>query len=124
MTSIGNVNQIVAVIRQQLATRATPFDSRLRRGDGAGGAAAKSSPKDIAALIGQRIKAIDRDDPNRGRKTFRVFLESILLSEFGEDLINDPQFYRVVDDVQHQMETDPSTQGTVSTAIQELVRQA
>jgi len=123
MTSIGNVQQIVAVIRQQLATRASPFDPRLRRGEGSGGAGAKS-PKDIAALIGQRIKAIDRDDPNRGRKTFRVFLESILLSEFGEDLINDPQFYRIVDDVQHQMETDPSTQGTVSIAIQELVSQA
>ena len=124
MTSIGNVQQIVAVIRQQLATRASPLDPRLRRGEGPGGAAAKSPPKDIAALIGQRIKAIDRDDPNRGRKTFRVFLESILLSEFGEDLINDPQFYRIVDDVQHQMETDPSTQGTVSIAIQELVSQA
>ena len=123
MTSIGNVQQIVAVIRQQLATRAAPFEAKLRRGEGTGAAASKSAPKDIAALIGQRIRAIDRDDPNRGRKTFRVFLESILLSEFGEELINDPQFFRVVDDVQHQMETDPATQGSVSVAIQELVRQ-
>jgi hypothetical protein len=124
MTSIGNVQQIVAVIRQQLATRAAPLEARLRRGEGSGGTAAKSTPKDIAALIGQRIKAIDRDDPNRGRKTFRVFVESILLSELGEDLINDPQFYRIVDDVQQQMETDPSTQSSVSAAIEELVRQA
>jgi hypothetical protein len=124
MTSISNIQQIVAVIRQQLATRATPLEPRLRRGEGAAGAAAKSPPKDIAALIGQRIKAIDRDDPNRGRKTFRVFVESILLSEFGEDLINDSQFYRIVDDVQQQMETDPATQASVATATQELVKQA
>jgi hypothetical protein len=124
MTSISNVQQIVAVIRQQLATRAAPLEPRLRRGESTGGAAAKSPPKDIAALIGQRIKAIDRDDPNRGRKTFRVFVESILLSEFGEELINDSQFYRIVDDVQQQMEADPATQASVSTAIQELVKQA
>jgi len=124
MTSINNVQQIVAVIRQQLATRTAPFEPRLRRGESTAGAAAKSPPKDISALIGQRIRAIDRDDPNRGRKTFRVFVESILLSEFGEELINDPQFYRIVDDVQQQMETDPATQTSVSAAIQELVKQA
>jgi hypothetical protein len=124
MISISNVQQIVAVIRQQLATRAAPLEPRLRRGEGAAGTAAKSPPKDIAALIGQRIKAIDRDDPNRGRRTFRVFVESILLSELGEELINDPQFYRIVDDVQQQMETDPMTQASVSAAIQELIKQA
>jgi len=124
MSSIGNVQQIVAVIRQQLATRAGPFEPRLRRGEAAGGVAAKSPPKDVVALIGQRIRAIDRDDPNRGRKTFRVFLESILLSELGEDLIVDAQFYRVVDDVQRQMETDPYTQDSVSAAIHELMKQA
>lgn len=124
MISISNVQQIVAVIRQQQATRAALLEPRLRRNEGAGTAAAKSAPRDIAALITQRIKAIDRDDPNRGRKTFRVFVESILLSELGEDLINDAQFYRIVDDVQQQMEADPSTQSSVSAAIEELVKQA
>jgi hypothetical protein len=124
MTSISNVQQIVAVIRRQLATHAAPLEPRLRRGESPSGAAAKSPPRDIAALIVQRIKAIDRDDPNRGRKTFRVFVESILLSEFGEELINDPQFYRIVDDVQQQMETDPATQASVSAAVRELVKQA
>ncbi len=122
MTSISNVQQIVAVIRQQLAKRADALDARVRRGEG--GAAAKAGSKDLPTLIAERIKAIDRDDPNRGRKTFRVFIESILLSEFGENLINDPQFYRVVDDVQQQMETDPAIQGSVSAAIQNLLKLA
>ncbi len=122
MTSISNVQQIVAVIRQQLAKRADALDARVRRGEG--GAAVKAGSKDLPTLIAERIKAIDRDDPNRGRKTFRVFIESILLSEFGENLINDPQFYRVVDDVQQQMETDPAIQGSVSAAIQNLLKLA
>jgi hypothetical protein len=121
MTSISNVQQIVEVIRQQLATRT---DARVRRSEGAGAPAAKSGPKDITALIGQRIRAIDRDDPNRGRKTFRVFIESMLLSELGEELINDPQFYRIVDDVQQQMETDPAIKSSVSAAIQDLLKLA
>lgn len=36
-----------------------------------------------------------------------MFLESVLLSELGDGLINDPGFYQMVDHVQNQMEADP-----------------
>lgn len=120
MSTISPVQQIVAAIRQQAASRSASFDARLHKKE------VHKTPsrqaRDLGALIAQRILAIDRDDPSRGRKTFRVFVESMLLSEFGEDLINDPQFYRLVDDVQQEMEGDPALQGSINTAIEHLLK--
>jgi hypothetical protein len=121
MTAISSVQQIVAAIRQQAAARSGTFEARLRKGDAAA-APSRPQPRNLGALIAQRIKAIDRDDPGRGRKTFRVFIESMLLSELGEELINDPQFYRLVDDVQQEMEADPALQTSVSSAIEHLLK--
>lgn len=36
----------------------------------------------------------------------RVFLESVLLAELGESLINDDGFYQLVEQVQQQMAAD------------------
>jgi hypothetical protein len=82
MTSIDNVAQIVAAIRQQLVART---DNRVR-----GAAGTRSSTEshakrpDLFTLVGQRVKAIGRDDPDRGRKAFRIFLESVLIAELDE----------------------------------------
>lgn len=48
--------------------------------------------------------AIDPHDPQRRRKAFRVFLESILADELGSGLLNDPAYHRVVEDVCRTME--------------------
>jgi hypothetical protein len=58
------------------------------------------------SVIARRVQAIDPGDPDRRRKAFRVFLESVLLAELGEALINDPGFYQLVDQVQSRMQTD------------------
>jgi hypothetical protein len=122
MTSITKVDQIVAVIRQQLS-RVERADSRIREQPAAsrppGGARAAS--QDLFALLGQRMRSIDRNDPDRGRKAFRLFLESVLLAELGESLMNDPQFYRLVDDVQRQMESDPRVAASIGEAIGQLL---
>ena len=42
-------------------------------------------------------------DPQRQRKAFRIFLESVLLEEFGRDRLGDPGFDRLVDQVLQQL---------------------
>jgi|SRR6185312_8931688 len=121
-SAIGNIGQLVAVIQTQLSS---PAELRsLKRGTASEkkrtGQASRDS-EGIEALIGERVKTIGRDDPNRGRKAFRVFLESILLSHFGENLKNDPGFYQLVDDVQFAMEADPETSDMIKTAIAHLL---
>jgi hypothetical protein len=67
------------------------------------------------------VLVIDPDDPQRERKAFRIFLESVLLAELGDELINDPAFYQMVEDVQLQMEGDPELASAISQAAKLLL---
>jgi hypothetical protein len=117
---VGNVQQIVDVIRLQLAARAGRVEARPLPTQRQATDTPNPRP-DLLTLVGQRVKAIGRDDPDRGRKAFRVFLESLLVAELDESIINDPQFYRMVDDVQRQMEADPQIAASIRAAIQHLL---
>lgn len=129
MTSpIGSVAQLVKVIQNQLAARTVPAG-------GAGGAAKRGAVpaaaglrageryarENLGSLIELRVRQIGRDDPNRGRKAFRVFLEAVLLSHFGEGMVGDPRFFQMVDDVQLAMEADPGCRDLVTRAIEQLL---
>lgn len=120
MTSVANIRQIVATIRTQLAGRAAKAGARPA-GPASPGASTARAPTDLFAHVGERVRAIDRDDPDRGRKAFRIFLESVLVSELDESLVNDPQFYRLVDDIQRQMEADPQVAASIEAAIAHLL---
>jgi hypothetical protein len=119
MTSINASAQIAALIRSQVASLRKP----------SGPATAKKQTKqgqlqeerDIAGLIAQRVLVIDPNDPQRERKAFRIFLESVLLAELGDELINDPAFYQMVEDVQLQMESDPELASAISQAARLLL---
>lgn len=103
---------LAAAIRRQVAAlgrtpRASALVGRTQEPTARSGARpARDATGDIAALIARRVQAIDVNDPNRHRKAFRVFLQSVLLAEFGEDLINDAGFQQLVEDVHSDMEAD------------------
>jgi hypothetical protein len=125
MTSIGAVDQLVSLLRTQLAAGAARAGVRTPSNRQKAGASARGTREpSLSGLIEARVKAIDRDDPQRGRKAFHVFLEAVLLSQFGEALINDPGFYQMVDDVQTALESAPATAPMVKQAIDELLRQS
>lgn len=121
-SSTGAVGQLVSVIRAQLASRSEISSSRKHSASGKTSRKSSSHPQaNLESLIAQRIQGIERDDPHRGRKAFRVFLESVLLSHFGEQLINDPKFYQLIDDIQMSMEADPDIRNLVGSAIEHLI---
>ena len=70
------------------------------------------------------MRQIGADDPQRGRKAFRVFLEAVLLSHFGEALVADPKFFQLVDEVQGSLEADPASSELVASAVAHLTGQA
>ncbi len=74
-------------------------------------------------MIGLRVRQIARDDPQRGRKAFSVFLEAVLLAHFGPHMVTDPQFHRLLDEVQGAMEADPACARLVEDAIGHLLSQ-
>ena len=124
MTTIGNIQHIVAVIRREMNSRistagmSVPLASQKVKSNRK---RSEERSDRILALIGNRIQAIDPDDQDRGRKAFRIFLESILLKELGESLINDRAFYCMVDDIQRQMEADPQISESIKVAVEHLL---
>ena len=117
--SIGAVNELVSVIQGQLAARRParkPAGQAAARGT-------RYAPEQLTALIEQRVRQIGADDPQRGRKAFRVFLEAVLLSHFGEALVADPRFFQLVDEVQGGLEADAACTALVSSAIAQLLGQ-
>jgi hypothetical protein len=124
--SISPVNQLVASIRGQLAGQraATPGKPVSREktttarntGNAENGAS-------LDQLIAGRIRQIERDAPNRGKKAFRVFLEAVLLAELGEQLMHDPGFYNILDDVQNALTAHPATQKMVEQATAQLLQE-
>jgi hypothetical protein len=121
MSAIGPLNRLVATIATQLAQTGAPADAAAGRRKVRAGANAATPRRDLATLIALRVNDIDRDDPQRGRKAFRVFLEAVLLSQFGEQMINDPQFHQLVVGVHDALEADPQTNAMVQDAIAALL---
>ena len=122
-SSIGSVSQLVTVIRSELAAR-TAIKPAVGGQPKAAGATLRYAGQNLSSLIGMRVRQIARDDPQRGRKAFTVFLEAILLSHFGEQMVGDPRFYQLLDDVQLAMEGDPACGPLVKEAIDHLLAQS
>jgi hypothetical protein len=124
-----NIQQIVAVIRQQIAAPVataadmTPTAAPRTKTKASSGAHSRRRPKHggLSKLIVHRVGVLQKDDPERGRKAFRIFLESVLINELGENLINDPGFYQMVSDIQVQMENNPDIEKVMREAIERLL---
>lgn len=121
---IGSVSQLVTVIRSELGKVAIAHAAGERRGRKSAVGASRYASQHLPALIAVRIRHIGRDDPQRGRKAFRVFLEVVLLSQFGEQMVSDPKFYQMLDDVQQAMELDSACGLLVDEAIIQLLAQS
>jgi len=104
MTSIDPSAQLAALIRSQVSSlkKTVPRSKHARKPS-----EQSSEDRDVASLVAQRVSIIDPEDPQRERKAFKIFLESVLIAELGDELANDPAFYTMVEEVQQQMEADP-----------------
>lgn len=115
MNGIASVGQLVAVIQSRFRERAqAPAAGAARR-------AARAAPRSLGDQVELQVARIDPGDPQRGRKAFRVFLESVLLQELGGHLNLDPGFHQMVDDVQRVLEQDPRCAPLVRDAISHLL---
>jgi hypothetical protein len=125
MDPVSKLNQILAILQSKIATQAVkPSGSgrvEKKRVEEKKKKPGRQDYDELRKEIGLRAGAIDPDEPNRRHKTIRIFLETILLNELGEGLINDPQFYALVSKVQSMMETDPATAGDLDQLVQQLL---
>lgn len=121
---LGNAQQIATLIRSELRRRvsaASPQATATSKANSSKPAVTDTPYEFLSALVTRRLRSIDRDAADAPHQAFRVFLESVLLSQFGEELINDPGFFRLVDDVHQAMTKDPSLKNTIAAAGVQLL---
>lgn len=124
MDPVGGVSQVMEMLRLQMSENL----ERLRR---AGGVApgARSLPRigarpvapTLRQTLARRLRALDPVDPNYQRKATSLFVESVLVSEFGDGAINDPGFQRVVRDVAATMGAERAVADDLALLFAELV---
>jgi len=131
VTLIDGTGGLAAVIRRQVASlgRVTGGGVTTARRSGTAAVASEKpaggeASADIASLVARRVQAIDADDPDRHRKAFHVFLESVLLAEFGDNLINDAGFHQLVEEVHSRMEADAELATVIRAATTQMLAPA
>lgn len=124
MSGVDPTSQLAALIRVQVASLRRRNEVSTPGGKPKPATASASDTQDLAALVAQRVRTIEADDPLREKKAFRVFLETVLLSELGQHLLGDPGFSTMVDHVQSQMEADPELAKASDEAARLLLKSA
>jgi hypothetical protein len=112
MTSIGNVDQVLLLLREQLQRadrkRETQAKTRTGRAEQAG-----AGPLDRA----RALTALDRLGEDDAR---RAVVHGLLAEQFGEAVANDAAFQRVVDEVARIIGDAPGGSALIGRALAEL----
>lgn len=120
MINIGPTSQLLAIIREQIGE--SRIAQNTKYGNTRSGNVSKpDKAQRLYELTAKRIKTISKEDPKRNKKAFKFFLESMMLADFGEELINDPAFYQLIEQVQLKMEQDPQLSAQIEEAGQHLL---
>jgi hypothetical protein len=124
MEPISGLSQVMESLRRQLAESS----ARLEKGGRAGkhDAAAKNRAASVGAgptlqkRIATKIRALNPDDPGWERKAGKLFLETVLLDEFGDQLMNDPSFSQLVDEIAQTIEGQAETKQKMAALVKSL----
>ena len=110
--------QVQALSRSVVTRTPTPTAAALSSKDKT---SKRTKSEDLAARLARRARAIDPSDPDAADKAMHVFLESVLLAEFGEHLINDPAFHQIVEGVYQQMRANAEMAAMMGSATRALL---
>jgi hypothetical protein len=106
MEPVHNIAQVMQALRRQMAANLERLGQSGKLPGQAGllsGVLPQRVQPTARQAMTRRIKSIDPDDPGFLEKAALVFVESILLAEFGENLLNDPEFRDLATQVQSAM---------------------
>lgn len=122
MDPVNGLNQIMQVLRRRLGSKATQESKNLSKSSQpATGthSTAKPGSDEILRRIGERIQALNPDE-KRGAKAMQIFIESVLVWEFGEELLQDPRFTEIAREVQHTISENELARQKLTALLDQL----
>lgn len=103
---IQSTVNLAAIMRNQISTLQQQTSTSISAKNKLLHAKPKSEP-DLASFLALQLSQISKTDVNRRRKAFRIFLESVIVSKFGQTIVNDIHFPEMINQIQDQMSSDP-----------------
>ena len=113
MDPINPLDQMTELLRKRIATEVSVKSTSVNKG--------KSTSVSDKAILGRistgelntkivtQIKQIEPNDAQRNQKMMHIFLENVLIWQFGDELLNDSDFSRLVSEVKEALEKVPIT---------------
>lgn len=108
MDPINPLDQMTELLRKRIATEVSVKSTSVNKG--------KSTSVSDKAILGRistgelntkivtQIKQIEPNDAQRNQKAMHIFLENVLIWQFGDELLNDSDFSRLVSEVKEALE--------------------
>lgn len=124
MDPINRLNRLLETLRQQIAESARRSDtSRTQTSPSqSGNGAVKLALPELRRRIQDRIQGVEPTTPEGQRQAKRLFLESVLVWEFGDNLLLDKQYQHMLDNIQATIESDPDTDKQFTALVTDLSR--
>lgn len=119
--SIGTLNRAISVLRSRLAAGAAT--TRAGKGKGAAVQSQRSDGPEAAfhlTTIVTRLATIQSHEPQRSKMVLRLFVEAVLLDEFGAQYVLAADFQLMVDKVASAIESEPELGLCLEAAVGEL----
>ena len=124
MDRIKNISQIMEIVRSQVS------GSSARAKNKTSGSTSRSSPGRIGKVsqaelkkqISDKIKAANPGKKASLKESRKIFLESVILWEFGENLINDPAFQGIIDKISTTLDENEETSRHFDKLIKQLTQ--
>ena len=112
MDSIGRLNSIIEVLRRQVAENsrrmeATGKSTLSNRSQVGTGSMTRPGLPELKLRLRTRLRHLDPTDPDKARKSQKLFLESVLAWEFGDALLLDRRFGDLVDEIHQTLISRP-----------------
>ena len=124
MVKIDSTSELISALRSQLATRSDALRSSSTASAAAGRpetrASVQISIEQLQERIGRELKDLDLKVPANRRRARIIFIESVLTWDFGDDLLNDPQFGFFVRDVEESMSANPDVASSLDLVLSQM----
>lgn len=113
MTRISNADQALQILRQQLQRMSGKSEAKRSNKTDA------TRPSQQKAIT--RLKALAQLEELSSEEFERTLVQGLLIDEFGEGVVNDPHFQKLVDNVLAIISSDQKSRQLLLSAKRELL---
>jgi len=123
MSKINGINGVIEVLRKKIGTTSTNQSRSTSKSPDNTSGNLSTRPRNTDELkkgISERIKDLKKDSSDFEQKATKIFLESVIAWELGEELVNDDKFDQMINDIYQSIVTNDELNNNFKLLINDL----